>query len=46
MEIGDTSGQQLNASDRQMRALTANIQELTQQSVTDCREMQELTRQN
>ena len=29
-----------------MQALTANIQELAWQSATDCREMQELTRQN
>ncbi len=46
MEAGDTSGQHLNASDRQMQALTANIQELARQSAADCREMQELTRQN
>ena len=46
MEAGDTSDQHLNVSDRQMQALTANIQELARQSTTDRREMQELTRQN
>jgi hypothetical protein len=46
MEAGDTSGQHMNASDRQLQALTANIQELARQSAVDCREMQELTRQN
>ena len=46
MEVGDTSGQHLNALDRQMQDLTANIQELARQSAADRREMQELTRQN
>ena len=46
MEVGDTSGQHLNASDRQMQALIANIQELARQSAADCKEMQGLTRQN
>uniref|UniRef100_A0A2N9H9A5 Uncharacterized protein n=1 Tax=Fagus sylvatica TaxID=28930 RepID=A0A2N9H9A5_FAGSY len=46
MEAGDTSGQHLNALDRQMQDLTANIQELARQSAADRREMQELTRQN
>ena len=46
MEAGDTSGRHLNASDRQMQALTINIQELARQSAADRREMQELTRQN
>ena len=46
MEAGDTSDQHLNASDRQMQALTANIQELAWQSATDRKEMQELTWQN
>jgi hypothetical protein len=46
MEVGDTSGQHLNASDRQMQAVTANIQELARQIVADRREMQKLTRQN
>ena len=46
MEAGDTSDQHLNASDRQMQALIANIQELAWQSAVDRREMQELTWQN
>ena len=46
MEAEDTSGQQLNALDRQMQDLTANIQELARQSAADRREMQELTKQN
>jgi hypothetical protein len=46
MEVRDTSGQHLNASDRQMQALTTNIQELARQSAADRRVMQELTRQN
>ena len=46
MEVGDTSGQHLNASNRQMQALTTNIQKLARQIDADCREMQELTRQN
>ena len=46
MEVADTSDQHLNASDRQMQALTANIQQLARQSAADRREMQELTRQN
>ena len=46
MEVGDTSGQHMNASNRQNQALTANIQELARQSAADRREIQELTRQN
>ena len=46
MEVGDTNGQHMNASNRQNQALTANIQELARQSAVDRREMQELTRQN
>ena len=46
MEAGDTSDQHMNASDRQMQALTANIQELARQSAVDRREMQKLTQQN
>ena len=46
MEAGDTSGQHMNALDRQLQALTTNIQELARQSAADSREMQELTRQN
>ena len=46
MEGGDTSDQHLNASYRQIQALTANIQKLARQSVVDWQEMQVLTRQN
>ena len=46
MEAGDTSAQPLSASERQMQALTANIQELAQQSAADRREMQEMAKQN
>uniref|UniRef100_A0A2N9FRY1 Retrotransposon gag domain-containing protein n=1 Tax=Fagus sylvatica TaxID=28930 RepID=A0A2N9FRY1_FAGSY len=46
MEAGDTSTQPLSASERQMQALTANIQELARQSAADRREMQELAKQN
>ncbi len=46
MEAGDTSGQHLSASKRQMQALTANVQELARQSAADRREIQELTKQN
>ena len=46
MEAGDTSGQHLSASERQMQALTANVQELARQSAADRREIQELTKQN
>ncbi len=46
MEAGDTSAQPLSASERQMQALTANIQELARQSAADHREMQELAKQN
>ena len=46
MEARDASGQHLNALDRQMQALTANIQDLARQSAVDRREMQEQTRQN
>jgi hypothetical protein len=46
MEAGDNSAQPLNASERQMQALTANIQELVRQSAADRREMQELAKQN
>ncbi len=46
MEVGDTSGQHLNALDRQMQDFTTNIQELARQSAADRREMQELTKQN
>ena len=46
MEGGDTSDQHLNASDRQIQALTTNIQELARQSAADRQEMQKLTRQN
>uniref|UniRef100_A0A2N9IZJ8 Reverse transcriptase domain-containing protein n=1 Tax=Fagus sylvatica TaxID=28930 RepID=A0A2N9IZJ8_FAGSY len=46
MEARDTSNQHLNASDRQIQALTTNIQELTRQSAADRRQMQELIRQN
>ena len=44
MEAGDTSGQHLSASERQMQALTANVQELTWQSAADRRKIQELTK--
>ncbi len=46
MEAGDNSAQPLSASERQMQALTANIQELARQSATDRREIQELAKQN
>ena len=46
MEAGDASAQPLSASERQMQALTANIQELARQSAADRREMQELAKQN
>uniref|UniRef100_A0A2N9EWG4 Uncharacterized protein n=1 Tax=Fagus sylvatica TaxID=28930 RepID=A0A2N9EWG4_FAGSY len=46
METGDNSAQPLSASERQLQALTANIQELARQSAADRREMQELARQN
>jgi hypothetical protein len=46
MEAGDTTNQHLSASERQMQALTANIQELVRQSAADRREMQELAKQN
>uniref|UniRef100_A0A2N9GTA9 Reverse transcriptase domain-containing protein n=1 Tax=Fagus sylvatica TaxID=28930 RepID=A0A2N9GTA9_FAGSY len=46
MEAGDNSAQPLSASERQMQALTANIQELARQSAADRREMQELAKQN
>uniref|UniRef100_A0A2N9IPA1 Uncharacterized protein n=1 Tax=Fagus sylvatica TaxID=28930 RepID=A0A2N9IPA1_FAGSY len=46
MEAGDNSAQPLSASERQLQALTANIQELARQSAADRREMQELARQN
>jgi hypothetical protein len=35
MEAGDTSDQDLNASDRQMQALISNIQELARQSAAN-----------
>ena len=41
MEAGNTSDHHLNASDRQMQALTANIQELAWQSAAVRQEMQE-----
>uniref|UniRef100_A0A2N9FF19 Integrase catalytic domain-containing protein n=1 Tax=Fagus sylvatica TaxID=28930 RepID=A0A2N9FF19_FAGSY len=41
MEAGNTSAQPLSASERQMQALTANIQELARQSATDRREIQD-----
>ena len=46
MEAGDNSAQPLSASERQLQALTANIQELARQSAADRREMQELAKQN
>jgi hypothetical protein len=46
MEAGDNSAQPLSASERQLQALTANIQELVRQSAADRREMQELAKQN
>uniref|UniRef100_A0A2N9G6E6 RNase H type-1 domain-containing protein n=1 Tax=Fagus sylvatica TaxID=28930 RepID=A0A2N9G6E6_FAGSY len=46
MEAGDNSAPPLSASERQLQALTANIQELARQSAADRREMQELARQN
>jgi hypothetical protein len=46
MEAGDTSAQHLSASERQMQAVTANVQELARQSPADRREIQELTKQN
>uniref|UniRef100_A0A2N9FT45 Uncharacterized protein n=1 Tax=Fagus sylvatica TaxID=28930 RepID=A0A2N9FT45_FAGSY len=46
MEAGDNSAPPLRASERQLQALTANIQELARQSAADRREMQELARQN
>jgi hypothetical protein len=46
MEARNTSAQPLSASERQMQALTANIQELARQSAADRREIQELARQN
>jgi hypothetical protein len=46
MEAGDITNQHLSASERQMQALTANIQELVRQSAADRREMQELAKQN
>uniref|UniRef100_A0A2N9IAL2 Uncharacterized protein n=1 Tax=Fagus sylvatica TaxID=28930 RepID=A0A2N9IAL2_FAGSY len=46
MEAEDNSAQPLSASERQLQALTANIQELARQSAADRREMQELAKQN
>ena len=46
MEAGDNSAQPLSTSERQLQALTANIQELARQSAADRREMQELAKQN
>ena len=46
MEARDTTNQHLSSSERQMQALTANIQELARQSAADRREMQELAKQN
>uniref|UniRef100_A0A2N9IUL6 Uncharacterized protein n=1 Tax=Fagus sylvatica TaxID=28930 RepID=A0A2N9IUL6_FAGSY len=46
MEAGDNSAQPLSASERQLQALTANIQELARQSAADRKEMQELAKQN
>uniref|UniRef100_A0A2N9G648 Uncharacterized protein n=1 Tax=Fagus sylvatica TaxID=28930 RepID=A0A2N9G648_FAGSY len=46
MEARDNSAQPLSASERQLQALTANIQELVRQSAADRREMQELAKQN
>uniref|UniRef100_A0A2N9FW18 Uncharacterized protein n=1 Tax=Fagus sylvatica TaxID=28930 RepID=A0A2N9FW18_FAGSY len=46
MEAGDNSAPPLSASERQLQALTANIQELARQSAADRREMQELAKQN
>uniref|UniRef100_A0A2N9GP36 RNase H type-1 domain-containing protein n=1 Tax=Fagus sylvatica TaxID=28930 RepID=A0A2N9GP36_FAGSY len=46
MEAGDNSAQPLSALERQLQALTANIQELARQSAADRREMQELAKQN
>jgi hypothetical protein len=46
MEAGDDSAPPLSASERQLQALTANIQELARQSAADRREMQELAKQN
>uniref|UniRef100_A0A2N9FZB4 Uncharacterized protein n=1 Tax=Fagus sylvatica TaxID=28930 RepID=A0A2N9FZB4_FAGSY len=46
MEAGDNSASPLSASERQLQALTTNIQELARQSAADRREMQELARQN
>ena len=46
MKGGDTIDQHLNASDRQIQALIANIQELARQSTADRQEMQVLIRQN
>ena len=46
MEARDVSGQHLSASERQIQALTANVQELVRQSAADRREMQELAKQN
>uniref|UniRef100_A0A2N9H026 Reverse transcriptase/retrotransposon-derived protein RNase H-like domain-containing protein n=1 Tax=Fagus sylvatica TaxID=28930 RepID=A0A2N9H026_FAGSY len=46
MEAGDNSAPPLSASERQLQALTTNIQELARQSAADRREMQELARQN
>ena len=46
MEAGNTSDQHLSASNRQLQALTANIQELARQNAFDRQEMQGLARQN
>ena len=46
MEAGNTSDQHLSASDRQLQALTTNIQELARQNATDWQELQSLARQN
>ncbi len=46
MEAENTSDQHLSASDRQLQALTANIQELARQNAADRQEMQGLSRQN
>ena len=46
MEVGNTSNQHLSASDRQLQALTANIQELARKNAADRQEMQGLARQN
>ena len=46
MEARDTTNQNLSASERQMQALTANVQELVRQSAADRKEMKELAKQN